>query len=289
MVCQALLGNGCDATIRAVAVVTVFRRAVPHPVLDHGRHSHAVDTGSAVLKPLDVRAHERSGHVRVLTEGAVDSAPTWLRGEVRLRRERHVNAHCPVLLPRDIAEAAHECRISYRRKAERLWPLGELPSAHTCAEHVLEVVARVRADRERDAESRAFGDLLKCIVRGCEFACVAGKPRNHARDLRSIDQDAARGGVVHRSKARAATAARTARSAVHHRAGLLLERHARHEIAGARVGREAPVLVRVDAAIPVQIAEAQSSLFEDGRVTRSESRLCRRSRRLRSLGDCKKR
>jgi hypothetical protein len=54
-----------------------------------------------------------------------------------------------------------------------------------------------------------------------------------------------------------------------------LERHPRHQIARANVRGEAPVLVRVELAVSIEILEAQSVLLDDRRAARAETRLCR--------------
>ena len=60
----------------------------------------------------------------------------------------------------DDAEAAGERRISKRAETEQFGPLGVSRRARRCAEHVLEVVARIGADRDRNPEPRPLGDLL---------------------------------------------------------------------------------------------------------------------------------
>jgi hypothetical protein len=46
-------------------------------------------------------------------------------------------------------------------------------------------------------------------------------------------------------------------AAVHHDAGLLLERHPPDEVVDATGGAEAPVFVGVELAVPVEVAELQ--------------------------------
>ncbi len=60
----------------------------------------------------------------------------------------------------DVAKAADQVLIADRRETERFGPLREARAAAGCAEHELEVAARIGADRHRNAEPRALGDLL---------------------------------------------------------------------------------------------------------------------------------
>src|SRR6185436_8273491 len=97
-----------------------------------------------------------AGERGVLTEGARRPRPARLGREIRLRRQRHLDADGAVLLARDVAESSHERTVADRRETERLRPLREFSRRDGRAEHVLEVVAWIGADRERNPESRAL-------------------------------------------------------------------------------------------------------------------------------------
>jgi hypothetical protein len=133
-------------------------------VLHHGEHAAGVDAIAPVLEPFDVRAHHPAREVGVLAEGAIDAAPPWLGREVSLWRQRHLQAHGAILAPRDVAELPRQRRVADRREAERLGPLREAPSRDARAQHVLEVMTRVGADRDGDSEPRSLGDLLQHVA-----------------------------------------------------------------------------------------------------------------------------
>ena len=158
-------GERREAAVVVVAVEPLASPRRSRPSASRRSSTPPVSTPlRAVLESLDVRAHHPAGERGVLAEGAVDAAPARLGREIRLRRQRHLDADGAILLPRDVAEAPHERRVADRREPERLRPLRELPRRDARAEHVLEVVARIGADRERDAEPRSLGDLLQRVV-----------------------------------------------------------------------------------------------------------------------------
>ena len=253
-----------------MAVPTVARGAVPHPVLYHHRHAGDVQTAGVVLKSLDVRPHHAAGQRGILAERPVDAAPPRLRREIRLRRESHVDAHRSVLLSRHVPKAPHECRVTRGREAEWLRPLRKLSSGRTRAEHVLEVVARIGTDRDGNAEARPLGNLLQCVPLRGKRCGVAAHARDHARHLGAVNERARGRGVIRRAHADHARRSRDARRSVHHRARFLLERHARHEIAGASVGRPPPVFIWVEGAVPVQVPKSPTGRLDDRCTARAE-------------------
>ena len=256
MVLEVALGDRGEPAIVVVTVEPFFRRAVADPVLHDGDHAARVHATRAVLEPLDIGTHQPTRERRILAKGAGDARPARLRCEIRLRRERHLDADCAILLPRDVAEPAHERRIADRGESERFGPLRELARPDGRAENVLEVISRIGADRDRDAEPRALGDLLERVALCREQRRGSAEAGDHAVDLRALDQPAVRGGVVRGTGAGHTHRTRGARGSVHHRTRLLLERHAGGEIACTCSGCESPVLVWLELAVPIQVAEA---------------------------------
>jgi hypothetical protein len=59
---------------------------------------------------------------------------------------------------------------------------------------------------------------------------------------------------------------------VHHDASLLLERHPRHEIPRPPVWCEAPILIGIEHAVPIQIPELQSVLLKNRRLNGEQQR-----------------
>ncbi len=154
MIGQVLAGKDGDASVGVVAVEAILRGAVSHPVLHNREHAGAVAPGIAVLEALHVRLDERLGDRRVLPKGAVDAAPPRFGREIGLRRKRHVDTDGAILLARDVGEAPNERRVAEGGEAERLGPLGELPGLRARADHVLEMIPRIGADRDRNPQPR---------------------------------------------------------------------------------------------------------------------------------------
>jgi hypothetical protein len=223
-----------------------------------------------VLEALDVGSDQLLGQGGVLAEGAVDATPARLGGEVGLRGKRHVDPHGPVFLPGDVAEPSHECRVTQGGEPERFWPLRELRRLHARAKHLAEVVSRIGTDRDGDAESASLRDLLQRIVLGRKGVGRTPEARDHAVHVGVDDERpvgrrvvlAADAGTTHRSAG--------ARGAMHHRAGLLLDRHVSDEIAGASLGGETPVLIGVEHAVAVEVLETQAVVFEDRGAPRAQ-------------------
>ena len=253
-----------------MAVETFALRAITYPVLHHRGDAVSVDAARSMLKALDVRAHHPSRELGVFAEGAGDASPARLGGEVRLRRERHLDADGAIFLPRNISEAANQRRVADGGEAERLRPLREDRRDDAGAGDVLKMVSRIGADGERNPESGTLGDLLERIVLRRQRRRVADEPRDHRRDFRAVDERAIGRGVVARAHAGNAQRTAGARGAVHHRPCFLLERHARDEIARASVRGTPPVFVRIELSISIEVAEAEAVLFDDRRGARAE-------------------
>jgi len=77
-----------------------------------------------------------------------------------------VDADGAILLTGDVAEAPHQSGVADGGEAKRLGPLREPVGLVARAGHVPEVVARVRADRDGNAEPTALGDRLESVVLG---------------------------------------------------------------------------------------------------------------------------
>ena len=273
VIAQRRAGKRRESPVPVVRVQSLFRRAVADPVLHHGEHAPRVDAFTPVLKALDVRTHHAAREVGVLAERAVDAAPSRFGREVRLWRQRHLDPDGAILAPRDVAEPLRQRRVADRGEAERLRPLRELPRRRARAEHVLEVMARIGADRHGDAEPRLFGDLLEHVALRGQHRRRAAEPRDHVVHLHVLDQPPVRRRVVAGADARPAGLPGSARGAVHHRPRLLLERHPRHEVARPRGGRESPILVGIDLPIAIEVPEAIPALLDDRRAPRPERRL----------------
>jgi hypothetical protein len=127
------------------------------------------------------------------------------------------------------------------------------------------MISGIGADRERDAEPRALRDFLQLVVLCRERRCGSAEPGDEAVDVDVADKFGRGREIVLRADAGAPQRSGRACSAVHHQAGFLLERHPGDEILCAARRSEAPVFVRIDDAVPVEIPEAEPSLCDDPR------------------------
>src|SRR5205085_6509147 len=188
-------------------VPAVFRRTVADPVL-YDRHDAAgVESALAMLKAGDVRAYLIFGARSVFAERAGHARPSRLGREVGLGRQRHLNADGTVLLARHVTEAPCQRGVSDRGEAERFRPLREAVRLHRRADHVLEVIAWVGADRDGNTEAGVFGDALEQVVLGGDGGGVRRKTRDQIRHVGAVDQSTIGGCVVRGAHADAARGA----------------------------------------------------------------------------------
>ena len=128
------------------------------------------------------------------------------------------------------------------------------------------MVARVGTDRKGNTEPGVLGDALQHVVLRGDGRGIRGEPRDHVGDFCAIDELAVGRGVVLGTHPHAAGRTLAAHRAVHHGPGLLFERHPRHEIARPLVRGEAPILIRIEHPVPVQILELQPVLVQHRRL-----------------------
>ena len=208
-----------------------------------------------ILETFDIVLHHALGQVRIFAKGAVDARPARLGGQIRLRRQCLRDADGQVLLARDVAEAAHQRIVADGGQAQGFRPLRETFGAGAGAHRVLEMVARVRADGHGNAVARRFAQGLHLVVLGRHIGRVARHARDEGVDILLDDQVLQRRQVVCAALADAGGVGHGGRRAVHHQAGLFIKAHARQQVVRTRLGRQAPVFVRVDLAVAVHILE----------------------------------
>ena len=169
----------------------------------------------------------------IFAKRAVDAAPARLGCEIGLRRERLLNSDGAILLPRDVGEATHEEASPIAASPSVSGHCENSARLHAGAEHVLEMISRIGADRERNAQPRRLGHLLQRVVLGGERARIAAEAGDEAVDANVANEFAGGDGIVAGSNSGAAHRADAARGAVHHHAGFFLESHPAHEVARA--------------------------------------------------------
>jgi len=84
--------------------------------------------------------------------------------------EGHLYAHGPVLLTDNIGEGADQVCIAYGAQAQGLRPLGKAESHVAGADDRQEVMARVGADHQGNAQPTLCGNGLQGVVLGGEGA-----------------------------------------------------------------------------------------------------------------------
>ena len=229
-------------------------------------HATLLGAELVALEAADVGGGQPAGQIEVLAERAGDARPPRLGGDVGHRVERDVDADGAVLLPGDIAEAAHELLVPRRREPDRLGPLRERAGRPARRRVLVEGVPRIGRDRHRDAEPRRFRQLLHAVV-------PLGRP---AGIRRRIDVEMVE--VALGDEPRRAVAAEDGRAVqqlsvaadedrrVEHQTGLLLERHARQEVVDALLDRPPRILVRIELPVAVEVAHAPTVDLERDRI-----------------------
>ncbi len=247
-----------EAAVIVVRIETAGLRAVANPVLHDRGDAIGAHAILAVLEAFDVCANETRHGIRTRTERAGDARPARFRRKIRLRRKRHVDADGAIFLARDIAEAPNQFLVADGCEPERLRPLREASAAVRCAENVLEVAARIGADRDRNSEPRPFRDCLDLVVLFRKLRGRKLEACDEAVHVLRADGLLDRLEVVALRRC-AGLCAETRQRVVHHRARFFLERHALHEVVRARVGRQAIVFVGVELVVVVEIAKARGA------------------------------
>ena len=177
------------------------------------------------------------------------------------------NADRQVLLAGDVAELLDQRRVAGRGQPDRLGPLRE-------GARVIAPVRELRVKawrgseemRHRDAQAGALGQLLQAVVplgrqaRRGQMRCTLKWFMQPLEDhVRSVPPGRNRPG----SSARLPSGF-TPDDFVEHQPDLLFERHLRQQVLDPFLDRAARVLVRVQPAVLVQVAEGKAVLREDG-------------------------
>jgi hypothetical protein len=177
-----------------------------------------------------------------------------------------VDADGAVLLPRDLAEAAHKLLVTGGGEPDRLRPLRERAGRPARRRVLVERVPRIGRDGHGDAEPRGLRQLLHAVV-------PLGRPsRVGCRvDVEVVEValgDEPRGAVPteHRRAVEQLAVGADEDRRVEHQARLLLERHAGQEIVDPLLDRQPRILVRVELAVAVEVAHAPPVDLERDRI-----------------------
>ena len=223
-------------------------------MLRHARD--AVGAELVALEAANVRRGQPAGELEVLAEGARNARPPRLGGDVRHRVQRHVDADGAVLLPGDLAEGAHELLVAGGGEPDRLRPLRQRAGGPARRRVFVERVPRIGRDGHRNTEPRRFGQLLQAVV-------PFGRPSRIGRrvDVEVVEvelgDEARRGAAAeHRVAVSQLALGRDEDRRVEHQPRLLLERHLREQVVHPLLDRPPRILVRVELAVPVEVAHA---------------------------------
>ena len=276
------------------------------PVLEVDQDLSGTDLLS--LRSLD----EGSGHLcrqfGRFREAAHVAAPPGLRDHVDLRAEEHVQAHGAVLFGHDLAEAAHHAGIAPCGDAHLALTVGNvgeiLGAAHVTAQ--LGAVARVRGEHDGDAQAGAFCNLLHAVgpvgeLLGCGDAIVenateillfdiglgSGRPAHlahrHGTGILPAGTDRTCVALFFRPAEGFLLLVREVilyfpalidgDVGVEHQAHFLLQRHLADKVGDALVHRQAPVLVRIQFPVLVEVFELELPFGQDLHFAGTQLRL----------------
>ena len=234
-----------------VRIPSAFLRTAGGPVLDHRIDTlgtPAVLGAGRRLETIDIGA----GHVRVqggiLAESAAETAPARFGGQVDLRAQRRGDAQCAIFLGGDLAELFHEGRVEGGGHAQGGGPEGDLAAgAQVELGRRRGFMARVGGVVGRDAVPQRLGERLHVVVP------AGGHFRAFHRGHEDGPEVVFREELLLRLGDFRCTYGLVA--AVQHQAGDFLDGKLGGQIPGAGLGGKAPVLVRVQAAVAVQVLE----------------------------------
>ena len=116
-------------------------------------------------------------------------------------------------------------------------------------------------NRDRDAERRTLRDLLDAVVGRRHLPGRAVQPGHETADVlryNPLPRSSKIVGIV------AQGIGSGLQGAVDQQAGHVFERKPGEKVRGARLGREPPVLVRIEAVVADQILEAQGTFGQNG-------------------------
>ena len=160
---KILGGESRPFAVARVAVAAVLLRAVADPVLHHRQHAGRSTPAAPCWNP--------STYARTSFRARSASSPKVPL--IRLQRGSVARSACGESVSwmptaryswRAMSAKRRTSRVAYRGEAERLGPLRESARLDARAEDVLEMISGIGADGERNAESRALGDLLQLVV-----------------------------------------------------------------------------------------------------------------------------
>ncbi|MBD8545172.1 hypothetical protein IFT82_00285 [Sphingomonas sp. CFBP 8760] len=149
-----------DPAVTVMSVEPVRIGAIADPVLDHRHHAVARQSLLAALKAGDMGLDQGAGDGGVRSEGAGATRPARFGERVGLGRQCLMDAGGAIFAARDIGETPHQGRIAQRGEAQRLGPLRIAAGPGTGPDDGLEMVSRIRTDRQWNAETGTRRDRL---------------------------------------------------------------------------------------------------------------------------------
>ena len=218
---------------------------------------HAGDDGIfaqtvlAVLEADDLCHDHLGDQLGVLAEGLHDAAPAGLGGDVRLRGQGHAGADGDVLLTGDVRQLGNQLHIAGGGQTQVM-------GRDRRAVNIGGAVHRVHGDDDRYTQAGGLGPLLH-LIHGLGGVLNAVQLTNqHQADILVRCPLFEVGGHL--------TVCLGHKGGMLHLGDLLAHSHLGDQVLGAGFRIHTPVLVHVEAAVPVVILELQSVHLEDGQT-----------------------
>jgi hypothetical protein len=203
------------------------------------------------LEAEDELAGDVRVQLRALPKRSLNAVPPRFGRDVHLIAIDLLDSGRTPLGARDFGEGANELQVVCRRQAERAGPAREHAGSlgFFVDQVVSNVIPWIRCKDDGNAEPRSLCDLLRSVRAFRQLTGTKVVAQDQIVDVPLIDVVVQRLGVEGGDL---------------HQTGFFLEGHSRKQIRHALADRQAPIFVRVEYAVSVQILEREIPNFQQG-------------------------